>query len=236
MIKHIGITSVLLLATLALFQETSLDFWVQDALYDQSVHHWVLQKSNVLTHFVFYNGIKAVLFIVFGILLVALCLARRWNLAKQQRIGLTIAVLGMAIVPLVVNLLKDETNMACPKNLTRYGGDVEYIHLFDRYTDLNRPATDNRCFPSGHASGGFSLLAMFFLAGERRQKQRLVMGALAAGWVMGIYKMLIGDHFLSHVLISMELSWLLVCLTALYVQRMSPSACSLNSIGKMTES
>lgn len=223
-LKHSILTSLVMLVTLVLFQQTSLDFQVQDFLYDQSVHRWLLQKDEAFTHFIFYSGIKTVLIIVFVVLIAALCLSHRWNLTEQQRFGLSIAVLGMIVVPLVVNLLKDHTNMACPKNLTRYGGDVEYIHLFAQYTDMNRPATDNRCFPSGHASGGFSLLALIFLLRERKHKQALIIVAVVTGWVMGIYKMLIGDHFLSHVLISMELSWLLVCLTALSVQHIRPPA------------
>lgn len=221
-LKHAVVTTLAMLATLVLFQETNLDFQVQDFLYDHSVHRWLLQKDDAFSHFIFYTGIKTVLIIIFVSLLATLYVSRHYILSEQQRLGLRIAILGMIVVPLTVNLLKDHTNMACPKNLTRYGGDVEYIHLFARYTDLNRPATDNRCFPSGHASGGFSLLALTFLWRERRQRQTLLIVAVTTGWVMGIYKMLIGDHFLSHVLISMELSWLLVCLTALSVRRMSP--------------
>lgn len=223
-LKHSVFTTLAMLATLVLFQETALDFQVQDFLYDHTVQRWFLQKNEAVTHFIFYSGIKAVLIIIFVVLIAALFLSHRWNLTAQQRLGLRIAILGMIVVPLAVNLLKDHTNMACPKNLTRYGGEVEYIHLFARYTDINRPATDNRCFPSGHASGGFSLLALTFLMRERKHKQALISVAVLTGWVMGFYKMLIGDHFLSHILVSMELSWLLVCLTALIVQRIRPVA------------
>ncbi|KAB7890023.1 PAP2 family protein, partial [Poseidonibacter ostreae] len=34
--------------------------------------------------------------------------------------------------------------------------------------------------------------------------------ALTVGWSMGTYKMLIGDHFLSHTIITMLIAWLLV--------------------------
>ncbi|KAB7881964.1 PAP2 family protein, partial [Poseidonibacter ostreae] len=34
--------------------------------------------------------------------------------------------------------------------------------------------------------------------------------ALSVGWSMGTYKMLIGDHFLSHTIITMLIAWLLV--------------------------
>ena len=34
------------------------------------------------------------------------------------------------------------------------------------------------------------------------------------GWSMGTYKMLIGDHFLSHTVITMILAWLLILVIA----------------------
>ena len=37
-----------------------------------------------------------------------------------------------------------------------------------------------------------------------------VIGALITGWSMGYYKMLIGDHFLSHTVIVMIIAWLTV--------------------------
>ncbi|HBY85604.1 MAG TPA: PAP2 family protein, partial [Colwellia sp.] len=39
------------------------------------------------------------------------------------------------------------------------------------------------------------------------------------GWVMGGYKMAIGDHFLSHTLTTMTLSWLIICLITAIVFR-----------------
>ncbi|SFV54930.1 PAP2 family protein [hydrothermal vent metagenome] len=34
------------------------------------------------------------------------------------------------------------------------------------------------------------------------------------GWSMGLYKMMIGDHFLSHTLITMVLAWLIILIIA----------------------
>ncbi len=34
--------------------------------------------------------------------------------------------------------------------------------------------------------------------------------AAATGWIMGAYKMLIGDHFLSHTIVTMLLAWLII--------------------------
>lgn len=36
---------------------------------------------------------------------------------------------------------------------------------------------------------------------------------------MGLYKMLIGDHFLSHTLVTMTLAWLIILILAKILQR-----------------
>lgn len=43
--------------------------------------------------------------------------------------------------------------------------------------------------------------------------------AMVIGWSMGSYKMLIGDHFLSHTVITMILAWLLILLIVKGVDR-----------------
>jgi membrane-associated PAP2 superfamily phosphatase len=45
--------------------------------------------------------------------------------------------------------------------------------------------------------------------------------ALGVGWSMGLYKMIIGDHFLSHTVITMILAWLIVLIIAKSVYRFS---------------
>jgi membrane-associated PAP2 superfamily phosphatase len=41
--------------------------------------------------------------------------------------------------------------------------------------------------------------------------------------VTGLYKMVIGDHFLSHTIISMLLAWLIACLVAYFILCRPPS-------------
>lgn len=36
--------------------------------------------------------------------------------------------------------------------------------------------------------------------------------AISIGWALGLYKMFIGDHFLSHTLVTMLLAWLMILL------------------------
>ena len=55
-------------------------------------------------------------------------------------------------------------------------------------------------------------MALFFLF-KKPRNQKIALGvALVLAWVTGGYKMSIGDHFLSHTLISMILGWLIILL------------------------
>ncbi len=67
-----------------------------------------------------------------------------------------------------------------------------------------------KCYPAGHASGGFALMSLFFLFKEQKNRFIALGIAVAIGWSMGVYKMLIGDHYMSHTVITMMLSWVSV--------------------------
>ena len=70
----------------------------------------------------------------------------------------------------------------CPRALVDYGGEVPFIHLFDsRSPETNE---DHQCFPAGHASGGFALLALPLLSRSPRRRGWLLAEALTFGWGM----------------------------------------------------
>lgn len=61
-------------------------------------------------------------------------------------------------------------------------------------------------------------MALFFLF-KNPINQRLALGvALIVGWSMGTYKMLLGDHFLSHTIITMLMAWLIILIIVKFVQ------------------
>ena len=55
-------------------------------------------------------------------------------------------------------------------------------------------------------------LVYFFLFKSQRIEKKSIIFALLVGWSMGLYKMFVGDHFLSHTIITMVLSWLIILL------------------------
>jgi len=202
-----------LLVCLAVFDLTPLDRCFQDLLFHSGKHAWMWSRHDPGTRLMFYTGIKYV-FEVTAVALLGLLIASRWHprLASARR-PLALVLSAMLLVPLLVGALKSSTNVACPRNLVEYGGELPYVRLFEAYPEGLRPKHRQRCFPAGHASGGFSLLVLYHLPGRRRRWPWLLPG-LGAGSLTGGYKMMIGDHFLSHTLVTALLAWIVVGILA----------------------
>ncbi|MEQ9491818.1 MAG: phosphatase PAP2 family protein [Alphaproteobacteria bacterium] len=208
-----------LAATLALFHWTSLDLRFQSLLFNAETGQWILSKQEPIARLVFYDGPRLML-IVAGIAALLLLAGQKWiGWARNHRRGLIILVLSLALVPTTVAVLKKATNVACPGKVEQFGGPLPHVDVFDTYPDDARPDAVQRCFPAGHASGGYALLGLIFLFRRPGLRVAAGSGAIAAGSLMGAYKMAIGDHFLSHTIVSLELAILIVAVIAVTVKR-----------------
>jgi len=213
--KHISAALVGLLICLLWFAWTPTDLWVQSLFYNASSQEWLWNRGEPLGKFFLYDGIKALL-IAFGLVLIVIFFVTRKSLAlKRYRSGLRILILSLILVPASISGLKQVSNIACPRDLIEFGGNIPYAGFFmAQPADTKVRVSHQRCFPAGHASGGFALLALSFLFGSKRNRKIAIWVAMAIGWTMGGYKMLIGDHFLSHTLTTMLLAWLIINLLA----------------------
>jgi len=221
--RQIVLTSLLLLAAILFFGLNDIDLTIQDMFYNFGDKTWLLGQESQPYKFIFYDGIKKLL-IAFAVVLVAVFLSSyKIKSLRGYRQGLLIVILSAAVIPVSVGALKKETNMPCPKGELRYGGFYPRTAVWDSY-DENFYLKDyrNKCWPAGHASGGFALLSLFFLFKKRRHKILSLVLALVVGWTMGIYKMIIGDHFFSHTVITMILAWLLILLIAKFIYWFRP--------------
>ncbi|HEU4601848.1 MAG TPA: phosphatase PAP2 family protein, partial [Steroidobacteraceae bacterium] len=113
-----------------------------------------------------------------------------------------------------IGLLKELTHIDCPWSLREFGGSKEYVQLLEA-PPTNQPT--GRCFPAAHASAGYCLLALYFMARERsRHLSRLgLLIGICAGLLFGIAQQSRGAHFFSHDLWSAFIVWS-IC-SALYV-------------------
>jgi len=216
----IFVPSIFLFTSLWFLEATDLDLWIQRLFFEADTNSWLVDKSAALPKLIFYDGIKSVLYVfAAGIFLYQFYLSRAGARIAYIR-GLRIVLLSLVLVPATVGILKNVTNIACPADLTYFGGNAAYLSYFGEQA-LRSPAEGKqRCFPAGHASGGFALMALYYLGlkSPGRSKAGLVFG-VCLGWVMGGYKMLIGDHFFSHTLTTMVLSWIVIQLIVIVYER-----------------
>lgn len=212
-LDHSLLPALLGLAIVFLAAETtSLDFRVQDTLFNPATGAWLVDKQAPGLRALFYTGPKIVL-IILGLVALVLALGHaRWRrLAPgwaHDRRGLLVVFLNLALVPLAIGQLKAATHIHCPAQLRRYGGDAPYRRVLECNTSTDTSETRGRCWPAGHASGGFALCALAGLARTRRGQKVALAIATAAGSTMGFYQMAKGDHFLSHTLITACLAWI----------------------------
>lgn len=200
----------LVIATL-LFEVSDLDLLVQHWFYNVGTQQWLLDKSDPVLRFIFYDGIKDLLLALTAALLITALVFRKQPRVAVYQQGLWLTLLSIALILATASGLKAVTNVACPTQLTEFGGGIPHVKLFEDYPPGQRPAKAQHCFPAGHASGGFALLSLVFLFKTSRNRRLAVAAGLSLGWIMGLYKMFIGDHFLSHTLTSMLLAWGIIC-------------------------
>ncbi len=201
---------LLLVATILFFQYTNVDIVLQNYFYNFDTHKWLIDRNEPILKFIFYNGIKKLL-IIFGIsILFSLIFFRKKRIIQKYKKGLILVVFAAILIPTIVGALKATTNTPCPKNIEHFGGVYPDIKVLDSYPKTFKQKGKIKCWPAGHASGGFALFSLFFLFKTEKNRKRALAIAMIVGWSMSFYKMFIGDHFLSHSIITMEIAWLVV--------------------------
>ena len=202
-------TLIVLIGVVLIFEFIPIDSFMQSWLYDDKSQTWMADRNNPVLDLLFYSGIKMVFISVILFLLFSVIFLRRIAWVNNNLKALIIVILSSFIVPLTVGMLKDTTNMPCPNQLVEYDGPYEQIGLFESLSEQQqRPAT--KCYPAGHASGGFSLLALLFLVAASRARKITLILVMTLGWSTAGYKMAIGDHFLGHGVVTLVLAWLII--------------------------
>ncbi len=213
--RQLLFSALALLFCFILFELTPLDIWLQQWFYDGRQQAWLWSKEEPVARLLLYNGPKALLILFALALMTSLAFCRRWRRLSAHCRGIRIVVLSLMLVPMSVSVLKATTNVACPRSLQAFDGELPYVKVLESYPPGSRPDSRQRCFPAGHASGGFALMSLMFLFRTPQRRRYALLFGLSAGWITGFYKMVIGDHFFSHTLISMLLAWFVINLIVL---------------------
>ncbi len=206
--RRLAFAVAALVVVFAVFEFTYLDLAVQDHLYRFDEGRWLVDRADPVLRLIFYTGPKYII----GLLALTL-LWRAWKSpSREDRKNLAVALLSIVATPTLVGLGKDTTNVFCPWDITRYGGDVAYMRVLESYPEDQRPPGRGRGFPAGHASGGFALMSLSGLATTRRGRWVGLAIGLATGTLMGLYQMAKGAHYLSHTLITALVAWIVFLL------------------------
>ncbi|RNC69178.1 MAG: phosphatase PAP2 family protein [Desulfuromonadales bacterium] len=197
---------------------THVDLLLADQFYDFAAGRWPAKDSWWAQWLIHKRGRDLVAVIAAGSFLTWVLSFQipRLRSARWAALYLLIAiVLGTGLVTIGKNV----TGRHCPWDMERYGGSVPYTRLFEKV-----PAGHNkgRCFPAGHAAGGYALMASYFAL--RGRHAGLARAGLAAGLILGsVYgwgQMARGAHFLSHNIWSAAVCWFAAFLLYLPMRRL----------------
>jgi len=203
------IAPLVVLAALLAMETTGTDLAISHWFYDAAARTFPLRHTFLLDT-VLHHWIKYVIILTTCVIAAAYTFTYVAPALRNQRRLLLFLALAMALAPLTVSALKQVTDRPCPWDLVDFGGDAPYAHLFEARAQSHGRGL---CFPAGHAATGFALMAFFFAA-HRQRRPALARTALLAGTLaglgLGVGRVAQGAHFLSHVLWSGLICWVVM--------------------------
>ena len=184
------------------------DTRLTNLFYDAQLQKFPLKQNSLLSLWL-HVGLKWMIVWV-ALTCLALALASiKWAQLRADRTSYLWVFVAMLVSTSVVATLKHYSQHACPWDINLYGGNLP---LFDLWTTPPLSAEAGRCFPAGHPSAGFSLMAFYFAfkhSKPRFAKYMLWLG-MVLGLVMGATQIMRGAHFLSHVLWTGWVVWVVL--------------------------
>lgn len=198
--------SLALLAATLTWDASGLDravmHWWADAQGFPLRHHWLLER-------VLHDAVRQLATLAF-LALVALVV---WPVGPLRQLGRwqrAEVATGTGLALVAVNAIKRHSLTSCPWDLQDFGGVARYVsHWSWGLTDGGA----GHCFPGGHASAAMAFLALAlpWLAstdpGQRRQGQRILVGVLIVGLLLGLTQTLRGAHYPSHTWWTAVICW-----------------------------
>jgi membrane-associated PAP2 superfamily phosphatase len=218
-LPHIALPVIVGLLLAFIYPHTGLDAWLIQPFYDAHALMFPLKNDSFLEN-VMHKGLRNLMVVVSLMMLVFWMLGLKiwdplfknqngshWSKAYHQQF-LWIFV-AMLVSTSAISILKHLSMHSCPWDLLAYGGTQPRIPLFG---NLPAAAKMGHCFPGGHASGGFALIAIYF--GFRDSLPKLarvgLMLGLIFGFAMGWGQMMRGAHFMSHNLWTAWVIWMIL--------------------------
>lgn len=209
-LKHLVPALVVAILMLMVYPSLQLDRYLTGLFFDVAQQKFLLKHHPFLTQWM-HIGLKWLMVIIaLGCLFLSFASYKFTQLQLYRKSFLWVFV-GMVLATAAVAVLKRYSEHACPWDLAIYGGDSPFFELF-AMAPLG--IASGRCFPAGHPSGGFALMAFYFafIHIKPRFANRMLILGLSVGLVMGIAQVMRGAHFLSHILWSGWVVWVVLLL------------------------
>lgn len=199
---------IALMVLLLVFDPTGMDFSIASAFYDPS--GGFVGRHSFWLEDILHDRAKQAVIVVGVVAMAAFLVSLAAKPLRSLRRPFGYLILALAISTSVVTPLKALTAVHCPWSLTEFGGNEQFSALLETRAATEKPG---RCWPGGHASAGFSLIAFFFFLRDRHPRSaRIALAvALATGSVFSLGRMMQGAHFLSHNLWTLLIDWT-ICL------------------------
>ena len=154
-----------------------------------------------------------------GVLVIAIALMIYFAVKRHHRL-LPSAIVALSLIlgpgVIVNSVLKDHWDRARPRTIEVFGGTQKFTPAWVVTNQCSR----NCSFTSGHAAAGFAFLVGHFVAKTRLW---LVLG-LFFGLSIGLTRVAVGAHFLSDVLFSGVVVYLVTALMASILVKIASSS------------
>jgi membrane-associated PAP2 superfamily phosphatase len=225
LLRHLGL-ALAFAALLLAMEATGIDSTISNWFFDPVTGAFPLRHNRALEVFGHQGPKQLVIVVASGVITLYLLSFVLPDLKPQRRLLLFLSW-ALTLAPLAVVLLKAMSIRHCPWSLQEFGGFAPHLSLFDAAPPGLSPG---RCFPGGHASTGFCLLAFYFAGlalGNPRLARAGLWGGLAAGMALGMVRVVQGAHFISHNLWTALVCWLVIL--ALYVTIVGPPKKTLSA-------
>lgn len=161
-------------------------------------NHWVLAELN-------HRYIKNILILVYLAFLLGWLASFKFHTWQIRRWEFGYYFCIVAVSTLLIGILKSQSAHACPWSMVTPG---------PHGVTWNFSATAGHCFPGGHASSGFALMAGYFVYRQSNYPRAriILIAAIILGFSMGWAQMMRGAHFFSH---NLWTGWIIWCVNVI---------------------